>query len=186
MPWTIDLMPQREPGLINEYLLVLGKALCLANNFEAKCRHYVRVIWATDPKRSGMTLDELREAAPNFKSPSIDANLKKILDAGDITQETFDILSTARRSRNYIAHESGDLGDLHRASAKRLREAIEVLKPHVENVARGDNITSAWAYEVSEREPAPSSMRLAYVGIVMDWVFKRTEFDSEANEAPIT
>ena len=97
--------------------------------------------------------------------------------------ESFEILSAARKSRNYIAHESGDLGEIHRASAKRLVEAIEKLKPHVENIARGDNITSAWAYAVSEREPAPSSMMRAYVGMVMAWVFKPSEFDSDANEA---
>jgi hypothetical protein len=174
-------MPQGEPGLINEYLLVLGKSLCLANNFEAKCRNYVRVIWATDPKRLEMTLEELREAAPNFND-SIDRNLKTILEAGDINNKTFEILSSARKSRNYIAHESGNLGELHRASAKCLLEAIEKLMPHVQNVARGDNITSAWAYEVSEKEPAPSQRMSTYVGMVMAWVFNPSEFDSDAND----
>lgn len=104
-------MPQREPALINEYLLALGKALCLANNFEAKCRHYVRVIWATAPQQRDMTLEELRAAAPDFDD-SIAENLKKILSSGDITNDTFETLTIARRSRNFIAHESGDLGEI--------------------------------------------------------------------------
>ena len=100
----------------------------------------------------------------------------------DISESTYDALNRARESRNFIAHEGGDIGELHRASAEKLADATSLLRRHVENVAHGDNIASSWAYAVSEREPAPRGMVDGYVSMVMTWVFDPKSFNLRANE----
>jgi hypothetical protein len=171
MPWTIDLRTPQEPELLNEFLLVLGKALALANNFESKCTHYLRVIAISNATKEGASLDDIAQIALQFRPEMLASTLKKILQSDSISQSIRDVLNRARESRNFIAHQGGSVGDLYGVNAKAFTNGISVLREHVENVAHGDNIVSRWAYEVSERLPAPRSMADGYVPLVMAWVF---------------
>ncbi len=97
--------------------------------------------------------------------------LVQIHGAGDITDEELRILDKAREGRNYIAHESASIGELHEASESFLLQKMASLYPHVLAVAVGDNLASKWEYEVSERESAPQYFMEEYVAKVMVWVF---------------
>lgn len=171
MSWTIDYSDPRHPELLDAFLLALGKALCLANNFEAKCAHYLQVIAVTDALREGKSHEEACKLGRKAYDQNLATALRGIHASGDISDSDFELLQRARESRNYIAHQGTDIGELHGASDQRILRNLASLYPHVVNVAKGENLASRWAFEVCEREPAPRAFVEGYVEMATTWVF---------------
>lgn len=171
MPWTLSRREAEEPELVEAFLLAIGKALCLANNFEARCDHYLKVIAFTDSMRDGGKKNEVLKALQKVNALPLAQKVRGIHVSGDIGESDLAILNRARESRNFIAHESACIGELHSARKEFLLKRMADLYPHVVAVARGDNLTSQWEYEVCERESAPSHFTASYVDEVTTWVF---------------
>lgn len=171
MPWTIDYSEPQHPEVLDGFLLAVGKALCLANNFEAKCGNYLSIVAFTDALREGKPKDDAIALAKKAHTQHLGRIVKGLKASGDVRDDEAFVLDRARDSRNYIAHEGGNLAELFRAKPDRILRALAALYPHVLNIARGDNIVSTWAYEVSEREPAPRALQEEYVEMVTTWVF---------------
>lgn len=171
MPWTLSYNPPANPQLLNMFLLAVGKALCLANNFESKCNHVLRVITITDAIREGKNHDQVREVALSFEENMLGKTITRIGKAEEIRNEQINILEEARKSRNFVAHCGAKIGELYSIRDETFSERISELIPHVQNLAKGDNLVSAWTYEISEREPAPLGLQQNYPQMVHDWVF---------------
>jgi hypothetical protein len=82
------------------------------------------------------------------------------------------MLQAARSARNFIAHDAGAIGCLSGMGAKSILQLYINLWPAVRALALGDNLISAWDYEICENEPAPLAIQEIYVGLVLDWVFE--------------
>jgi hypothetical protein len=167
MTWTLSLGPIKEPNLLDAYLLIVGKALCLANNFESKCSFYSRVIDVSNNYQVGKRGDEIFESKKRMLGPTT----KHIHKNVSFSDREAEIIDKARRSRNYIAHQGASLGELTILPAEEIIEQLKNLVPHVKNLAKGDNLASEWSYCLNEKEPAPSSFMQQYEQLVMNWIF---------------
>lgn len=174
MGWSIGYRLPHESDLIDEILLAAGKALYLTNRFEGKCSYVLRVANLSDLLEADPVLS-LEEAASRLPA---DIMLGRTLgDLGSrtdmgLTQDMLAALTRARLARNYIAHEgAASLGDLYSYNVQRMLDALRILRDRVRELAEGDNLVSAWVYQIEEpREPAPLLVG-AYSELVDDWVF---------------
>lgn len=174
MGWSVGYRPPAEADLIDEILLAAGKALYLANVFEAKCKAVLRAadfvqIAEADPVQS---LEEVAARLPRPKM--LDATLRDLSSrlGIDMSGQQSSALTKARLARNYIAHEgAAAIGDLGSYNVPGMLGALRRLRAAVADLANGDNIVSAWVYQIEEpREPLPS-IPADYLALVDRWVF---------------
>jgi hypothetical protein len=118
MAWTLGYLPPKEPDLLDAFLLSVGKALCHANGFEAKCKHVLGVITLTDAVQAGADFDAASELTRRVHAKLLGETIKLIGNAPDIRPADLAVLQAAKDARNYIAHESADLGTLSNASVE--------------------------------------------------------------------
>jgi hypothetical protein len=181
MGWTLGYLPPKEPDLLDAFLLSVGKALCLSNGFEAKCKDVLGVITLTDAIQAGSDFDAASGLARAVQAMLLGGTIKLIGDASGTSPADVAILQAAREARNYIAHESAELGTLSDATVKTILRLFAELEPRVLEVAKGDNLVSAWCYEICEREPAPQGIQDQYVQMVSHWVFRGAPRDADGN-----
>ena len=175
MNWTLSRSTPECSDLVDQYLLASGKALCLAANFEATCKHILRVFRITDAIRSGSSNDEVREVAlrnnsQRWQSLKLARAIEEIGNADDVDDEDAKTLGVARLSRNYVAHDSAGMGPIALVTPAMITQMASDLMPQVIQLARGEWLVSAWSFEIGEREPA-SVDRDKYVAAVVAWVF---------------
>lgn len=170
--WSLSLQELRQPVLAEALLLSAGKALYLANSFESKCQYVLRImnlaqLIQTDPV---LSLEQAIAALPQNKM--LGATMHDILvhPVGSGAPNA-DLLHNARRARNFIAHEGMSTGQIWSLRRKSIIEHVERLRTAVADLAAGDNVVSAWCYEIDEKEPAPHDFKVAYPHIVATWVF---------------
>ena len=169
MGWSLAYSVPEEPQLIEEFLLAVGKCLYLASAFEEKCKCVLRAakIATTyeehDDDAAAMVL--AKAMRDKLLAPTI-ADLKAFFQVEDIA-----VLERAKDARNFIAHESANIGPLHHASAPHIHQRLARLRTELEALAAGDNLVSAWVYEIEEKEPAPQGIKAAYPDWIRNWVF---------------
>lgn len=155
-------------------MLAFGKSLHIACEFERKCQHVLRFLnlgemfKVTDVEK-GQLSDFLAAlvAKPDLLFLTIGGMSK--IDA--VTAEEIDGLTNARIARNYIAHESGKIGAIHDLDAQHIADAMSALRPHVIDLAKGDNIISVWSLALTDELTAPEWMTQTYEARVLNWVF---------------
>jgi hypothetical protein len=50
-------------------------------------------------------------------------------------------------------------------------EQLEILRSHVQTLAKGDNVASKWEYGICEKEPPPYGTYELYPAALEDWIF---------------
>ncbi|WP_092544483.1 hypothetical protein [Actinoplanes derwentensis] len=176
MAWSLSLREFRQPLLAEELLLAAGKALYLANAFETKCQYVLRIlnlvqIVESDPV---LTLEQAFAALPQDKM--LAATVQDITGyqlSSDMAK--MDLLHRARRARNFIAHEGMSTGPIWGLHRQTIIEHTGRLRAAVADLAAGDNVVSAWCYEIDEKEPAPRDFTSAYPDMVATWIFGRLD-----------
>lgn len=171
MSWTIGLIPPEDPALLDYFFLALGKALCIANSFEAKCKYMLRMITLTDALESGSDIDAARELVKTIADKMLGSTIQLVANAPEVKSSDLEVLRNAKDSRNYVAHRGADFESIYDVSPDTIREYITRLREHVRTLADGDNCVSKWCYEFCEREPAPLTIQEQYAAIVLEWVF---------------
>jgi hypothetical protein len=185
MGWTLGYLPPKEPVLLNNYFLAVGKALCLASNFEHNCRFVLQTITLVEAVRAGTDYDAARDLVKELddKVKMLGGIILKFGNNSAFSPADIDVLRAAKDSRNYIAHESAGMGTLSGVRTKFIEDQFGRLLSHVEILAKGDNLVSKWCYEICEKEPAPSEIQENYVRMIREWVEKRTwEWDIEITD----
>jgi hypothetical protein len=146
--------------LINEklndefFLLQIGKALCLCQKFESTCKEII--MWFN-----------------LFLGKSI--NLLKKNYLLKIKESDLQILQNAKKSRNFIVHDSTDILISESFSSSLIIESrldIKIFKDHVKKIAEGDFLVSKWSYEFHEKESGAFYKKGIYIEKVMKWIFK--------------
>ena len=171
MSWSLSLrVPGNEP-LLERYFVAVGKALLIGSNFEEKCLHVMRVQQIEETIRKG---DDPREAAgqwTNAKKPTLNNAIQKINSDSSTSEQQGITLDTARKARNFVAHEAAAMGEVWEVADSEVYSRVVKLVDKVREIAEGENIVSAWTYEITEGDPAPASFATGYVDQVLEWVF---------------
>jgi hypothetical protein len=126
-----------------------GRALYVAQAYEEKCKsllrfgHLVESMHA-DPEAG---LEELFRTVPRGQmlKNTLDQLAEILPSAADHAQ----VLQKAREARNYIAHE-GVRFSVHDSRASDLLKCLSGLRAQVQLLASGDNLVSAWLFELEE------------------------------------
>ncbi len=172
MAWLIGYDSIKEPVLIDKFCLIVGKALCLASDFESKCEFVYKAIKLNseldeeDPK----LLDSMQRLLKKLEYYSLG---KMITDLQNlkITQGDVMLIERAKDARNYIAHEGALLGLLSEVNANDIEKKLLHLRREISFLIKGDNLISSWVYEIEDKEPAPSEIQRLYPKWIKKWVF---------------
>lgn len=109
MAWTLHLQPIENPWA-DAAMLAGGRAMCVAQAFEEKCRSLLRVghIVAGIDSDPIAGLEDLVERVP--KDKLLGPTLIDLASVWPDAAQHQAVLSSARGARNYIAHESMRFG----------------------------------------------------------------------------
>lgn len=174
MTWSLDYIPPKEPEKLDALFLAAGRALYLANEFESKCRWVLLIdVMETHYKATGDASATV-ELARAVKQEMLGTTIRKLHECTEFTSGDLETLERARDARNYIAHDSTQVGPLSSASTETITKKLSQLAITVQALIAGDNLVSRWIYEMSEMEPAPSEIQQAYPSWVLEWVFGDT------------
>lgn len=168
MSWFPNCLPSPEPELSAAAFLAVGKALHIANNFEAGCRHVLEIAQISSyiQEHDGASVLDALDAI--MRACFLDGTIKRLGQFSDITGNDISLLQRAKDARNFIAHE----GAMFFSSGKSLIVArLKALRKEVVHLAHGANLVSLWSYEIENREPGPRDIFAQYPKMVDDWVF---------------
>lgn len=171
MGWSLDYLPQKEPELLDKLFLAVGKSLYLASAFEGKCQWVLRIVKLATHFENTNDPSSTMELAKVMKDGLLGATLKGMQVFPDFNVKDIAVLERAREARNYIAHESTKVGSLSSASRNFIEERLERLREELEVLVVGDNLVSAWLYEINEKEAAPRGIQNNYRNWAFNWVF---------------
>jgi len=179
LPWTLDLQPPPESIRLDNYFLAVGKALCLATNFEYNCKFVFNILAFIKTCETEKDFDAARELvlALSAKAKMLGATVRQIEKfsaSSAISASDIDTLRAATESRNYIAHEAAAMGPLSDVKPRVIEERFASLLSHVEILAAGESLAAKWCFEIEEKEPAPRDFQREYVTRVKDWVGEQT------------
>ncbi len=175
MGWSLGYLPPKEPSLLDEFFLAVGRALYLSNAFEAKCRYLLRIAKIGAQYRQTQDLDATDEFMLALKDPMLAKAIEQLSAFFTIATTDLELLEKARDARNFIAHEGAAVGDLAGASAKTIFAQSDQLRLQVKLMIQADNIISRWIYEIENKEPAPSAIQQEYPQMVDKWIFSRLD-----------
>lgn len=171
MPWSLDYGRPKEPALLDEFFLAVGKALYIANGFEAKLRYVLRMAKLANRIKEDDDLDAWLAYMKTLTDPVLGRALVELTAFSLMKPEDLEVLDKARDARNYVAHEGAFVGPLSSASARTIGQQFEELRRCVAALSAGDNLVSRWVYEIDEKEAAPSEIRRSYPMWVDRWIF---------------
>jgi len=173
MGWTLDNQPLKQPDLLDELFRITGKALYFASAFEAKCRFIIRVINLTDYHEKGGDIFDTEAVTAVLKAKLLGKTIGDMSKFPDFDATDIEVLERAKDARNFVAHESANIGwPLSIVSARHIHEHLARLRQETEALAAGDNLMSLWVFKVQEKEPAPPGIQQAYPQWVQEWIFK--------------
>ncbi len=171
MAWSLGYLPPREPELLDEFFLAVGKALYLANGFEAKCRHIVRLAKLVDHHEETGDATASLVFVRALKAKMLGRTIMEMRESPIIHEAHIQTLERAKDARNFIAHEGANVGEPSSVSARQLDEQLHRLRKEVGFLTIGDNLVSRWVYEIENREPAPAEIQEGYLQMIDEWIF---------------
>jgi hypothetical protein len=169
--WSLGYLPPKEPELLDAMFLAVGKALYLANAFEAKCRFVLRIAKLAQYRAESGDASAVMSLAQTLKDGMLGRTINDLNAFPEITLADIALLEQAKDARNFIAHEGAGFGYLSSISAQEVYEQVDRLRREVDKLVAGDNIVSRWVYEIEEKEPAPLEIQKTYALRVRQWVF---------------
>jgi len=169
MGWSLTKLEPKHPDLINFALLAAGKALFLANHFEAKCKFVLRIA-NLDSYMEGYSTASFTDAiAALAKDKLLGPTISDLKSFPPVSQDDAAALDLAKDARNFIAHGGAYFGSLQVGDQNILKH-LEKLRAHVAGLAKGDDIVSRWVYEIEEKD-SPAGLMTGYSTAIDNWVF---------------
>jgi hypothetical protein len=173
MGWSLTYREPKEPKLLEQFFLSIGKALYLASSFESKCQYVLRIVKIGAVYDSSNDVTATMALAKTLKDQLLGATIRELKNFPEFGMNDVTKLERAKDARNYIAHESTNIGMLCDATSTMITEKMTRLRLELENLTIGDNLVSRWVYEIDEKEPAPLGIQEEYPNWVVQWVFGR-------------
>jgi hypothetical protein len=182
MSWSIGFGTSNPSEELDEYLLALGKATYLACSFEKKC------LWVVRIGKAVRHAEERRPEDPDVLSFLLHLDdsllgkaLRDLATLPGVTAARRDVLDGARRARNAIVHELGDIGPTDAVTTKQLAEHWHRLARELDALVAGDACISEWCHWIEEQEPPPKALVDAYPDLVRAWVLGNRPSASDAS-----
>ena len=163
-----------EDENVEQYLSSVGRAMYLCRNFETNFK--TALVWldlATAHKAGKLPLSKealMKSYADKFLSQMLGHSVRRLKEEFHPSEYTLETLNTAKDSRNVIVHDATSA--IMNAKVDAIKNAAIMLHKHVVNVAEGDNIVSAWHYEIQNKKQPTNKMTTSYIDDVVEWVFK--------------
>ena len=171
MGWSLSYQSPKEPELLEQFFVTIGKALYIANQFEAKCHNVLRISNLLKYAKQTNDLDAAIRLVKELREPMLANALAALISPLRISPEQVAILEKAKDARNFIAHEGAAIGPVYLATSKIIERRLGELRDSVSHLADGDNLVSRWIYEIEEKEAAPRSFYEEYPSMLLAWVF---------------
>jgi hypothetical protein len=171
MVWSLDYFPPQEPEYLDRFFLSVGKSLYLASEFELKCQQFLNILKIATHFKKTKNASACMELAKALKDKLLGPALKELKGFPGFTSMDIAKLERAKDARNFIAHESANIGALSFATEGIISERIVRLRTALSALVTGDNLISAWMYEICEKEHAPHGIHSEYPEWVSRWVF---------------
>jgi hypothetical protein len=139
-------------------LMSIGRALAIAQNFEANCKFVLMIIEVEK------ALEDKRCSSLQAARPVVDELLQLMLGrvvtrfgrSGEISQAELDILVAAKNARNYVAHGAAfELVICRGPYGKSFNERMTRFEQEVGSLTEGDGLVSLWSHYIQEHEQAP-------------------------------
>lgn len=191
------MQPTSVTELQANYLSTLGRALALAQNFEANCKFALGIydFGEVFTEKSG-DLKTWEAFGKNLMRRSLGRAIKH-REKDQSFKEQFATLEAARIARNYVAHQAAvpalyvpPLGgrhklrdllakDVDRKKIERERQEMVIahlnemtpkLEKAVKDLAEGDSIVARWSYMIQEKDAFMPFAANDYVDSVVAWV----------------
>jgi hypothetical protein len=184
MGWILNHQPLKQAEQLDAFFLAVGKALCLACAFEAKCKHILNLIKLSEHCKNGGHLSDSAALSVLLRSQLLGPTIKEVSGFPDFSSEGIVMLECAKDARNFIAHESALLAwPISDTRADTISEKVTRLRSEVETLVTGDNLVSRWIYEFEEKEPAHPIIYGDYFRRIEQWIFGEIDSGS-VTEAP--
>lgn len=127
MAWTIGVKAPRNLSQLNDFFLIVGRALYCATAFEMKCRAIFRVICSGDIYASTPDFDAACKVIESLRDRMLHDTLAGITDRFKVKPDDAEKLDKARQARNYIAHEGSYIGAMFDTRVQDIQERLELL-----------------------------------------------------------
>jgi hypothetical protein len=152
----------------------LGRALVIAQNFEANCK-FVLMTLEVENSLEHKQYSSLKEARP-FAEKLLQLMLGSVVNrfgqSGEFSQAEIDTLVAAKNARNYVAHEAAfELVICADHFGTGLTDKMNRFAQEVGNLTEGDGLVSLWSFYIQEHEPEPFS-KSSYPSDARTWVLE--------------
>ncbi|MBT2757862.1 hypothetical protein J7E71_18410 [Mesobacillus foraminis] len=162
---------------INHSSEIIGRATLVCQKFETTCNEILSWFEATRVlinKEYEFMSDEYKSYVDRLHSYLLNKSINELTQKKNgfrPSEKELKILNDARKSRNWIVHESG-ISSLYNYRTNNETLTKEQLQIHVKNVARGEFLVSKWSYEFYERKSHNLVKEEIYVNLILDWVIE--------------
>lgn len=155
-------------GFESSYIDTVGRALCIAQNFESNCRSLAVMLDLKNFHRNSIQDVEFGELIEKLSNRMLAKSIERMGKYVPIPDAIGDILEAGKNARNYIAHDSmKTLFDTNNVDECLSRDLV-TLRDEVQKLAVADGMVAAWSSGISEGLTVSSS---GYAKKVENWVF---------------
>jgi hypothetical protein len=154
------------------HVSAVGRALMVAQHFEANCRDFAKWWVASGALEEGTakSLSDVHSILEKLTGLMLDGLIKRLGNDREITSAEIAVLIRAKDARNYIAHEAvATLAFTSRFSRRRPDE-LPRFNDAVRALVEGDNMISSWSYMFHEKEPSPVQHVSEYPNRLAKWI----------------
>jgi hypothetical protein len=164
--------------LHQQYFATIGKALYIAQHFEMTCKSLVSLLGHKNSVIMGsISLDDagLKEFCQKIEKRRLHSAIEDLVSLASLPSDLKDMLTTAKESRNNIAHDSTISMNDPLAPEEALWESLESLSKDVDKLCIADAAVCSMIYSLTEDEVL--HVNKGYTRDVMLWVF--SDFEGE-------
>jgi len=158
--------------LIEPYAHSAGRALVLAQHFEAMCKDMLAWFHISQKIDEGKIKhwSETKAAADELVGLMLGGVIKRLGDDHEVTDAERTTLVLAKGARNYIAHEYGARYSFISWRDRSRPKDDPRFESEVRALAAGDNLVSSWSFMFHEKEPPPSGYMSEYPDRLVAWI----------------
>jgi len=156
------------------YIEAVGRALCIAQNFESNCRSLAILLDVKEHQKTSTDEVAFDELIDKLSKRMLAGSIQQLDKHFVVPDAVSDILENGKNARNYIAHDSMKTLFDSQDIEERLSQDIIVLRDKVKKLAIADGMMASWSWWVSERKVVNWE---SYTNATQQWVFN--EFSPE-------
>jgi hypothetical protein len=146
---------------------MVGKALTIATKFECDAKGLVNFIEIKNAKKNYISDADFEQLLQRMVSyQSLDTQLKKIGFSGDLKGD----LTTAKNSRNHVAHVLTLSMEITSDSEKCFETLIKDLKLHILNIAKGERLLLLMTCLLNKEDFPTKAYFESYPKKIVQWV----------------